>query len=149
MKKILFLLLFCQPILAQNTTQDATRMHPFFYNAMSMIPSPAHKFIYEEMENCTDRTGQFEKILWFSSTFIMRGPDHPQTLIDNQQMDVMFERQIYGLYWNSTTSHGDSIQIIMLDRRYWFNPTLISHEVLHSLFDGEIPLDIQEKCLIR
>ncbi len=148
MKKWLLLLLFAQPLLAQETTQDATRIQPFFYNAMPMVPTPMHQYVYKQMENCSGQTGDFDNILWLTSPFIMRGPDHPQVLLNNEQFDIMRERRIYGLWWRSVAPNGDTIQVIMLDRINQFNPALVSHESLHSLYHGEIPLDVQERCLI-
>lgn len=142
------MLLFLFPTVAigQETTQDATTIKPFFYNAQRFNPSVIHQLIYVQMEECSGQQGNFSQVFWFHSPFIIRGPDHPMLLYTEEKYDLLMERRIYGLWWDNVTN-GDTIQAILLDSEHVLNRRLIGHESLHSIYGGEIPLEVQERCL--
>ncbi len=92
------------------------------YGQQAVYPSPMHEALFRMMEECTGEQRDFEGIRWFVA----------DSLIETDG----------GRVWGIWTPE----RRIVLDGSLWFLPGLVAHEVMHDLYDGPIPQEVERRC---
>ncbi len=127
-KLMLFLLALAVTWLVSLGASKASAQIIRVYDKSEFAPTAFHKTVYEMMEACSGVKGDFEGIRWYVAQMILVGnPDLGQ--------------QWVGMY-NSLTKR------ITFAREYVFEGWTVSHEALHSLYEGKVPMDIASRCVL-
>lgn len=92
------------------------------YGQVAVEPSPVHYGTYLVLSDCTGRTRDFTGIEWFVADSIITSEG----------------QRVWGLW---TTER----KIVLDSQLYWFVP-LIAHELLHDLYRGPTPPDMERQC---
>ena len=97
------------------------------YNLEEFEPTPFHYTIYIMMEQCTGVEGDFSDVRWYIASTIVS-----ETGIN---------------YWGvHFTEWGWSA--IVLEREKAFTGEIVSHEIMHNLYNGQGPMDTYRKCVL-
>lgn len=91
-------------------------------------PTRVHETVYRMMEKCTGIEGSFEDIHWKVALWV-DSPTNEAALRAGWHRD------------------GDYREIVFYEE-YAFDAETISHEVLHDLFNGDVPLDVADRCIL-
>ena len=118
----LLVLLFAAP----SVLPQEANVQVFGQSALVTDPSPMHAAIYRMMEGCTGQQGDYETLRWGLAEFIIE-PSLTRVLG----------------FWNR--EH----RTIIIDKDYAYHAGIISHEILHDLFNGQTSGDVYEQCIIR
>lgn len=98
------------------------------YGEREFQPTPVHETVYRMMEDCTGVEGDFETVSWKVALWV-DSPTRDSALRAGWHRD------------------GDLREIIFYEE-YVFDAETISHEVLHDLYDGDVPLDVADRCML-
>ena len=103
------------------------------YNQVEFAPTEFHRTVYKMMEACSGVEGDFEAIRWYVAKMILVGdPDA-------------------GVTWAGMWINGDGAHEprIILDREDVYDGESVSHESLHDIYGGDVPMDIASRCVLR
>ena len=128
---MIFGLLLASPLVGQES--EVGSRYRFFPSATKRQPTQLHQFVYHLMEECTGIEGDFDEIEWWTATTILR------------EREDGGDDEVYGFWSNGVTADdGRTInRFIALERFWWSNPTVMSHEILHDLYNGDdVPIDL-------
>lgn len=101
------------------------------YKQLRIIPSPLYQYMYAEMERCTGIKGNFGGVKWF----IAEG--------------ITVEYQDGTRAWASGLWRKiDGISHIVIRRDHYMSGETVSHEILHDLYQGDVPLDVSDHCML-
>lgn len=101
------------------------------FDHQEFAPTAFHEAVYEMMEICSGVKGDYKRIRWYTAQIILAGPTLSIQWIGSWRMI-------------SETEEAE----ITLDREYVFDGTLVSHEILHDLYDGPAPMDVAHRCVL-
>ena len=102
------------------------------YNKREFTPTAFHEAIYRMIETCSGVKGEYENVHWYTAQII---------LIDGPEVEI----QWIGAWMKREDSE---ISEIILDREFVFDGNIVSHEVLHDLYDGPAPMDTAHRCVL-
>ena len=91
-------------------------------------PTRIHRTVYRMMEECTGREGDVDAVHWTVALWL----DSPE------------RRAALRGGWHRDGEHRE----ILFYEEFVFDAETISHEVLHDLYDGDVPLDVADRCLL-
>jgi hypothetical protein len=112
-------------LLCASPVQDGETI--LMFGVRPFVPTILEAAVYTMMERCTGLEGDFDGVTWKTARSMVRTPDGA-LLLGAWQKDV---------------------RIITLRRDYRWDAGLISHEILHDLYRGETPRDVQARCQLR
>lgn len=98
------------------------------YGEREFEPTRVHETIYEMMEECTGVEGDVERVHWKVALWV-DSPTNEAALRAGWHRD------------------GDYREIIFYEE-FVFDGETISHEVLHDLYGGDVPLDVADRCML-
>lgn len=98
------------------------------FGAHEFEPTPMHETVYRMMERCTGREGDLEGLTWKVALWV-DSPDRDRALKAGWHRD------------------GEQREVVFYEE-YVFDGETVSHEILHDLYDGEVPLDVAERCIL-
>lgn len=98
------------------------------YAEREFEPTPVHETIYAMMEECTGIEGDVDRIDWKVALWV-DSPSREAALRAGWHRD------------------GEDREIIFYEE-FAFDGETISHEVLHDLYDGDVPLDVADRCML-
>lgn len=116
-------LLGASPLAGQEVSTSITYMP----DMQEFEPTPLHRTIYEMMEHCTGKTGDFEVVRWYTAASIWNTDGS----------------EYWGIWFD-----GWGWPAIVLDRQKVFNGEFVSHEVMHDLYKGQGPMDTYRSCVL-
>lgn len=101
------------------------------FDRQEFAPTAFYEAIYEMMEECSGVEGDFEHVRWYTAQIILAGPTLSIQWIGS---------------WRKTPEmeHAE----ITFDREFAFDGALVSHEILHDLYDGPAPMDVAHRCVL-
>lgn len=100
------------------------------FGLVQVQPTVIHYVIFTQMEQCTGKKGDYTKIHWFvAQSIVAKAFDGTQVTAD-------------GLYYMT-----DMGPVIVFQYEAWDDGETISHEIMHSLFKGDVPLDVAQHCM--
>ena len=140
MKTISALMIFGLLLASPLVGQEPGGRYRFFPSATKRQPTQIHELIYHLMEECTDIEGDFDALEWWTATTI---------LYESSDGSI---KEVTG-FWSEEVRADDGREIerfIAIERFWWNNATVISHEILHDLYNGtNVPMDVALRCLIQ
>lgn len=98
------------------------------YGEREFEPTRVHETVYRMMEECAGIEGDPEAIHWKVALWV-DSPSNEAALKAGWHRD------------------GDYREIVFYEE-YVFDAETISHEVLHDLYDGSVPLDVANRCML-
>jgi len=102
------------------------------YDKVEFAPTEFHHTIYKMMEACSGVEGDYESVKWFIAKMILSG--NPDDGI-----------QWVGMWTNGGGTHESRITF---DRESVYDGVIVSHEVLHAIFEGDVPMDVANRCVL-
>jgi hypothetical protein len=125
---LLFLVLLFPLGCATSVTHTASGGVIRTFGEREFEPTPVHETVYRMMEECTGIEGDPGAVHWKVALWV-DSPSNETALKAGWHRD------------------GDYREIVFYEE-YVFNAETISHEVLHDLYDGSVPLDIANRCML-
>lgn len=125
---LLFLVLLFPLGCATSATRTASGGVIRTFGERQFEPTPVHETVYRMMEECTGREGDLEAVQWTVALWV----------------DSPARRSALRAGWHRDGDHRE----ILFYEEFVFDAETISHEVLHDLYDGEVPLDVADRCML-
>lgn len=97
------------------------------FGRQNFQPTKVHRAVYEMMEECSGRRGNFDRITWaVAQLLVTPAGEHVAAM------------------WGTRDGHP----FVIIDRQYVFDAKILSHEALHDLFGGPVPMDVANHCVL-